>query len=382
MVDLVKGKGISATSGAGSPIRSITRLDSGTLPDVVISGNRYLRRGTIETDITKFDTTIWNSSTPIKQSQVATTLGVNKYLAGSHFEPISNNILTVANGSNTTLSLRSIDGGVTFTTVQLPTAAKQPVFSAGWWIIGDTGNTNGTAYRSNDLFTTSTLVSTGLGALTTDLLIASPTTALAYNNTSAAVMRSINGGSTWVFMPSPIPINLDNRGVYGNGIFLLIGRTTGTYTSIDDGVTFVEHLGVLPITPNIYTWLYFDGTKFILIDSNFKQMTTSIDGITWTQVQTVKGINNTYSSRPIYSNSIYAVTDGALDAFISTDGINFAKYYLDSTYYASLIHTSNGIAIVHANSHTDLLKLAPFAGDLTSTPSTSTYTNNDFVRIS
>lgn len=373
------------SSRAGALIRSNVLLTAETSGDYTDeSGNRYLRRGLVETDQTKFDTGIWPDSYMIKVGEM---LDVNTPFVEAASTNEHGEILACG-------GLRSRDGGDTFESFSMyDNYSGAPVFSNGKWIAGVENNSNGYVHVSEDLFENYTAVTTGL-ADGVQFLVATPSAAIV-SHTQRSPRRSIDGGLTWNAPIQGYPVTSTERviSIASDRASIFVAVTLdndNVWLSSNDGANFIhvadawKSLRALTSSFSQVVVMH-DGEKFCIYTRTGRQ--TSVDGQVWGEVEFNVGLTDTLIFKQIYfTNGFYVaqVHDGNLESiYLSSDGLNWLPYTNNSKVVdTTVIPTDKGIAICIDGVRKDNLHALPYAGDYLATNEESEFYQREFVRIS
>ena len=116
---------------------------------------------------------------------------------------------------------------------------------------------------------------------------------------------STDGGVTWTARNANLGAVNINSVAYGNGIFVAVSNTNGITTSTD-GITWTQRTS--NVSGNLYSVRYLNG-NFIAVGTGANGgaggITTSTDGITWTK-RTTPGTGNSTDLRDVtYGNGYY-----------------------------------------------------------------------------
>jgi hypothetical protein len=274
-------------SAAGVPIGATIELFQGLPIDFTHNGARYLRHNFIETDTSKFDTTIF-SETP------ATILTLTGFPgdAGARdaFAMVKGAGSTIvaffAKDGMSTTAYRSTDDGVTWSS-QLSVSSSRlrgVVYASSlnmFVVITD----NGTVETSTD------------GGVTWQNRGALVTTAghrdIHWNGTTfvivgpGGVIQTSTNGTSWNARTSNVAFSFGSV-MFGNGTWVAMAtlQNAGACVSTDGGVTWTA------VNPNFGGTAYpsnvvFDGSKFLCYteetSNNQRGVYTSTNGVTWTK---------------------------------------------------------------------------------------------------
>ena len=125
---------------------------------------------------------------------------------------------------------------------------------------------------------------------------------------SALIVVSTDGGGTWTRHNTPSSMYAS---AYGNGIWVATAGSASatTYTSTDNGTTWITHLNTIP-TGNWLTIKFGNGV-FMAADNTGNGVAYSTDGVNWS---TVSGLAAGGWRGVAYGNGVFAVSQGGSNA--------------------------------------------------------------------
>lgn len=368
--------------GGGSvPIRGIQEFSSTTPNDYTTpSGERFLKRGTVETNTANFDTNIWNQTWGIVTDRnpdagLVSISGGKAWPKLAHYSALANEVLIAPSSSGAGQpALISTDGGVSFQkTAGLPSPAwgssggVNLVHSVNNWLVS-TSNTY--VMRSSDSGVS--WVSTDTGAGSIGVVMGTETACLVSGTT--ARRRSTDGGATWSTVAS-LPSLTSPVSFINGGDWYIIDSSGNVWKSTDDGATW-SNVGSTPSGFNTNT--FDDGSKLYQIAQTKDypvELWESSDGITWTDSGVVQDLST--DSR----NIGVAVVDKVIrlgDLFIycdwgtgnelvmmSKDGLNWKDYpymFEGGQHVPVAISSTKGL-VFNVNNSIDTVENILYAGD-------------------
>lgn len=384
-------KGILEASASGSvPIRGLVRFDENTPNDFSIDDARYLRRGVVETDITKFDTNIWPETFPVKINEesirpLGSTIQMGHKSIGARSSNGQIVIPNVAAGSFEALVSNANDVNFKKSLQKLPqiNTSTPTIFSAGYFIQAAYGSSN--VVISNDLYDSYTEVNTGLASNIVGM-IGNEIAIVAWASSGVA-RRSTDGGQTWSDI-STLNSSSSYRGDVKGSTFLLVKSAT-IYTSNDNGETWANHGN---INPSGGEYPFNDGVHFytVAFTSGSKLVYKSVDGVNWNDGEILKG--DLPISSPIYANCFNGIFIARANTnqtlWLSKDCITWHEYFrnddfnVGSSKPVGIAPTEQGALIIFEYNLIDTLELLSYAGSINSTNINTEYADCDFVRIS
>lgn len=369
--------------GAVVPIRGIQEFSSDTPLDYSTpSGERFLRRGVVETDTLQFDTGIWNQTWGIVIDRNADATKISQGSSDTHaksaqYSSVANEVLIV-NGQSTlsqSASLISTDGGDTFnTTAIFPTEADrgaqaEPVHSQGNWSVPASASTD--VMVTADSGASWTEYPTGLGGNIIGHM--GNETAIVVWTSSGVGRRSIDGGLTWSNTTGATFSNLwDNWVIIGSDWYIF--DSNDLLKSTDDGASWTQHNNVLPTSSAVWS----DGTKLYqhaLTASFPTTLHDSTDGLTWSNLEIPVDLSGDFEEVVVdVQDKVIRIGDlfilGTTDsssgaAYFSKDAINWKPYVNNADGNGmSISYRSGGDAIIYnTNFSIDTIDNTLFAGD-------------------
>lgn len=372
-------------SSGSIPIRGLVRFDENTPDDFTTQdGARFLRRGVVETDITKFDVTIWPDTFPVKVNEEDIS-GKGFVLDLSHagIGATGNGKTVISNIRNSASPCLVSDGDfenfrASVSTLPIINANSSVIFSQGYFVqvIKDSSN----VVISNDLYDTYTEVNTGLTGNITSIM--GDDNAIVAWASSGTSKRSTDGGQTWSTVSTLQGVNTSKSAIKG-GVWL-IANQDDAWVSNDFGLTWTTYLNTYPSYNDAP---YSDGTHFY---TGHTTVFKSVNGIDWDAGVATKG--DVPETAPIYinhANGIFVARASAQQVtYISKDAITWHEYFRNGDYSpgtqvpTGFCPTSDGVLIAYENNIVDTVKLKQYAGGINNTNINSEYSGCDFVKIS
>lgn len=340
---------------------------------VTRTGERFLRRGSVDTNIANFDTSIWN-----KFGVVTTGLELNYPMASdnthakaANYSTVSEQVLFIGlDGSHPCVI--SKDGGVNYQyTTNLPAQADynknvSPYHSAGNWVVAQKSSSN--VMVTQDSGDSWLSVNTGLNGSIYGIV--GDEIAIVVWSTTGYARRSIDGGLTWSDVTSLTGSNVFASPIVTNNYWFII-QSSNIYRSSDNGATWDYVGGALP---SGVTAFFTDGIS-IFAPAHYQDkpvdLWKSIDGETWSD----SGVSLDESGDTFalgFSVNDKRVKIGeqwihASGGFVSKDGLNWKDWSLKSarTFQdLTLTLTKNGAALLEKSGGIYSLEYLQYAGDI------------------
>lgn len=322
---------LKAASGGGStPVGSITLFPYSMPVDFVQdNGNRYLRSGFIETDISKFDNTIFGQTraTYWQWSTAGVSSPVFPVGAASNGTVI---IVIFDDGSGAGRIDRSTNNGTTWVGQSTTTATPKDIIwaqSLGLFVIVFNGGTiwtspDGASWTPRTSNTSSNLNSVAWNG---SLMVAV--------GASGTIVTSPNA-ITWTPRTSGISSTL-NTIAFGSGVWFSSGAIDSGNRAVSstDGINWTVRTVDATDSGSTPTGsLVHDGSKFVLAVGGVRGIYTSTNGISWSKVSgsnllTTTGVGTTFID---FAQGQYVLSDSSTAGvvLISNDLVKWRRFSL------------------------------------------------------
>lgn len=388
---------LKASSGGGTEIRETKSFCSSTPRDYTnVDGQRYLIKGDVETDDSKFDTEIWN------ELDIVTTRALVGYRTGDNLNLSRGVVGANANeiwwfttkdtlGKTYAPSI-SVDGGLNYSTPSVlidpeinTSDSCLPIFSQGWMICGS--KSSATISRSNDLAQSWEEIDTGLPGNVLGM-IGNGDAIVVWSNSGKA-RRSVNGGASWSDVDTLIGSNTFRQPTVLNNLWVIINNSADVWTSNDLGLTWTYGSNKLPT--GVVSFIS-DGTKMYSPSHSSDypvKLWESTDGMVWLDSGIQTDDSGDYIQRTTTVGERALKLGGANGmwvsnaGYVSRDGLNWkdwsVKYTGDTLTYLAIVKTPTGCSMSPANGVIYDMIYSLYAGDLIPIPLDET--KQEWVRL-
>jgi hypothetical protein len=389
-------EGTLRAGSGGVLIKQIIRL-TGVGPDYTSeAGDRFLERGMLETDTTKFDTTIWDTPAPINTTLVDTAPALRRDNGGNKSDSarLSTGRIVITHCSrNTSKGIYSDDEGLSWQqTGNIPSVAKlnhlAVMLEQNDNLISIVNDLTGSVYYSSNSWASYGIKRTGLG-VAIETFFGNDNAIIAATYSSTTAYRTTNGGASWSPITLPVRIRYAGRAI---GSLFVAGHAYQTHVNVsnDSGLTWANYPDTFPLGVEA---LWCSDTTFYVLSNSY--VFTSTDGVNWANAgQAVFENTNTASklATPSYNVKFYGgiFFDGIDRA--SVDGVrwyklvhSFPKARIGKTLTAgeSVFETAAGGALFAGEAFIEKVNAMLYAGGYpTDYYSNDTMHHTEYVKIS
>lgn len=359
-------------SGHAVPISSSIYFAEGVPIDALIEGARFLRSGFIETDPTKFDGAIFNSS--FLNEATNGTFGSGATIIYG-IASSGTALVAVADG----VAKRSTDGGQTWSTITIPGASQMFTVEHynGIFMVGCTVNSAAHVATSADGLTWNVYPISGFSNQSVSAIAFNGTGRWVVGGFSGGRAYSDNNGATWTYSSSAGAGVTDIS--FGNGLFVHSKTGTDQVFRSADGINW--------LTSNISNGataanaIHFWSELGLFVIAGSGAIYKSTDAITWEVA--LSGITNVMNDIHQLNGRMIVVGEGS-KVYITSDAKTFTQLtpVTSATYHGIRIISDTSYVAVGEWANTPVVMMANvvnFAGNRTTNTQGA---SRQYVRIS